>query len=98
VKILVISSVLFALGAYGAVTRRNTINVLMCLEIMFNAAILNLVYFSRSGPAPLASAQVFAALTIAVAAAESAVGLALALAVYHRFRTVDPDELSEMRG
>jgi NADH-quinone oxidoreductase subunit K len=98
VKILVISTVLFCLGAYGAATRRNTINLLMCLEVMFNAAILNLVYFARSGPAPLASAQVFAALAIAVVAAETAVGLALALAVYRRLGTVEPDALDVLGG
>lgn len=97
-KILAISTILFALGAYGVMTRRNIINLLMCIEIMFGAANLNLVYFSRFGPAPVMGAQVFAAMTIAVAAAETAIGLALALAVYRRYRTIVTDDIDLLRG
>lgn len=97
-KVLIISSVLFGLGAYGVLSRRNLINVLMCIEIMLAAGNLNLVYFSRFGPAPSAGAGVLAVMTIAVAAAETAVGLALALAVYRRFRSVVVDDLDLMSG
>lgn len=97
-SVLIVSAILFSLGAYGVVTRRNTINVLMCLEIMMGAANLNLVYFSRFGFGPSAVPQVFAAMIIAVAAAETAVGLALALAVFKRFRSVVTDDVDTMRG
>lgn len=93
-----VAAILFVLGAYGVVTRRNIINVLLCIELMMNAANLNLVYFARtSGPAAGAG-NVFAVLLIAVAAAETAVGLALALAVYRRIKSVLTDDIAVLKG
>lgn len=93
-----IAMVLFALGAYGVATRRNIINVLMCIELMMNAANLNLVFFARLHGAAAGSGNVFAALVIAVAAAETAVGLALALAVYRQVRSVMTDDINLLKG
>ena len=97
-SLLIISAILFGLGAYGFMTRRNTINVLMCIEIMLGAANINLVYFSRFGAVPSMTSQVFAALVMAVAAAETAVGLALALSIFRRTRSVITDDVDVMRG
>jgi NADH-quinone oxidoreductase subunit K len=98
---LVFSSLLFAIGAYGVLTRRNAIVVLMCIEIMLNAANINLVMFS-SYHAVLhsisdSSGQVFALFSIAIAAAEVAVGLAIILSVYRRYQTIDVDKINILR-
>ena len=87
---LLVSSLLFAIGLGGALTRRNSILVLIGIELMLNAANLNLVAFWRFGPHPEAMAgMIFVLFSIAVAAAEAAVGLALILAVYRHTGTTD---------
>jgi NADH-quinone oxidoreductase subunit K len=98
---LIFSSLLFAIGAYGVMTRRNAIVVLMCIEIMLNAANINLVAFSSyhtvlHGTAD-ASGQAFALFSIAIAAAEVAVGLAIILSVYRRYQTIDVDKINILR-
>lgn len=98
---LVFSSLLFVVGAYGVLTRRNAIVVLMCIEIMLNAANINLVMFS-SYHSTLhltvdSSGHVFALFSIAIAAAEVAVGLAIILSVYRRYQTVDVDKINILR-
>jgi NADH-quinone oxidoreductase subunit K len=93
---LLVSSLLFAVGLAGALTRRNTILVLVGIELMLNAANLNFVAFWRFGPHPEAMAgMIFVLFAIGVAAAEAAVGLALILAVYRHAKTTD---LSQMLG
>jgi NADH:ubiquinone oxidoreductase subunit K len=87
---LLVSSMLFAVGLAGALTRRNTILVLVGIELMLNAANLNFVAFWRFGHnAGAAAGMIFALFSIAVAAAEAAVGLALILAVYRHTKTTD---------
>jgi len=98
---LIVSWLLFAVGAYGVLTRRNAIVVLMCIEIMLNAANLNLVVFSSyhtvlHGWAD-SSGQAFALFSIAIAAAEVAVGLAIILSVYRRYKTIDVDKINVLR-
>jgi len=96
---LTVAALLFALGLYGALARRNAIAVLMGIELMLNAANLNLVAFWRYGEQVMAlTGQVFAILIIALAAAEAAVGLALIIAVYRDRRTVDVEELDLLQG
>jgi NADH-quinone oxidoreductase subunit K len=95
---LVLAAVLFAVGLGGALTRRNAIAVLIAIEIMFNAAILNLVAFWRFGLMPTLDPQILALFAIAIAAAESAVGLALVIAVYRHYRSVDVGEMTELKG
>lgn len=90
-----VSSLLFIIGAYGAMTCKNIIRVLMCLEVMLNAANINLVAFSRY--VANATGQVFASFTIAIAAAECAIGLALAILIYRTYGTLDITKLTEMR-
>jgi len=87
---LLVSSLLFAVGLAGALTRRSTILVLVGIELMLNAANLNFVAFWRYGPHPEAmTGIVFVLFSIGIAAAEAAVGLALILAVYRHTHTTD---------
>ena len=88
---LLVSSMLFAVGLAGALTRRNTILVLVGIELMLNAANLNFVAFWRFGPhtGGASTGMIFGIFSIAVAAAEAAVGLALILAVYRHAKTTD---------
>jgi len=92
---LVLSALLFAIGLYGVLARKNAVIVLMSLEVVFNAAILNFVAFSSYNND--ASGQVFALLGIALAAADAAVGLAIFLAIYSTHGTVDLDRLRFLR-
>jgi NADH-quinone oxidoreductase subunit K len=98
---LTFSSLLFAVGAYGVLTKKNAIVVLMSIEIMLNAANINLVAFSSYHSALHgtidATGQVFALFSIAIAAAEVAVGLAIMLSVYRRYTTIDVDQINILR-
>lgn len=96
---LLVSSLLFAVGLAGALTRRSAILVLAGIELMLNAANLNFIAFWRFGPYPEAlTGLIFVIFAIAVAAAEAAVGLALILAIYRHTRTSDVSEITEMKG
>jgi NADH:ubiquinone oxidoreductase subunit K len=93
---LLLSAVVFGIGLIGVLVRRNAIIVLMCLELMFNAANINLVAVSRFRP-DLAG-QILTIFTITVAAAEVAIGLAIVISVFRNAMTVNVDELHEMKG
>lgn len=96
---LLVAAALFAIGLAGALTRRNAIVVLMGIELMLNAAILNFIAFWRYGPEPARlDGVLFAVFGIGVAAAEAAVGLALVIAVHRRLRTNHVDEVNQLRG
>ncbi|MBK8050159.1 MAG: NADH-quinone oxidoreductase subunit NuoK [Anaerolineales bacterium] len=97
---LILSAFLFSAGLYAALGRRNAIAVLMGIELMLNAANINLVAFWRFSvdPANDTSGQAFALFVIAVAAAEVAVGLALVISIYRNRRTVNLDELDILKG
>lgn len=90
---LVVSALLFAIGLYGVLARRNAILVLMSVELMLNAVNLNLVAFDMRFRDALHSGQVFALFVIALAAAETGLGLAIVLLVYRTRGTVDVDAL-----
>jgi NADH-quinone oxidoreductase subunit K len=93
---LLLAGILFALGLTGLLVRRNVIFILMSLEIMLNAAGLAFVVAgSRWGQA---DGQIVFIFILSMAAAEVSVGLALVLQIYHRFKTLDADAASEMRG
>ena len=95
---LILSAALFCIGLLGALTRRNAIVVLFSIEIMLNAANLNFIAFWRYGDNPaLLHGPLFALFTIGVAAAEVAVGLALVIAVYRHFKTVDLEKLDTLK-
>jgi NADH:ubiquinone oxidoreductase subunit K len=96
---LLLSSLLFAIGLAGAVTRRNAIVVLIGIELMLNAANLNFIAFWRFSLNPEAlTGIVFVLFSIAVAAAEAAVGLALIIAIYRHRKTTDVDRIDSMKG
>ena len=95
---LILSGLLFAIGLAGALTRKNAIIVLIGIEIMFNAGILNLIAFWHYKQFATLTAQMFAIFAISIAAAESAVGLALVIAIYRHYRSVDVDEMESLKG
>ena len=96
---LIVSAALFSVGLAGALIRRNAILVLIGIELMLNAANLNFIAFARYGKNPQAFAGVlFVIFSIAVAAAEAAVGLALIIAIYRHYKTTQVDKLDQMRG
>lgn len=96
---LILSAVLFRLGLTAVLIRRNAILVLVGIELMLNAANLNFVAFWRFGPTPSdLSGLMFVLFSIAVAAAEAAVGLALIIAVYRHYRTTDVEQISDLKG
>ncbi|MCK5573246.1 MAG: NADH-quinone oxidoreductase subunit NuoK [Bacteroidetes bacterium] len=93
---LIVSAILFSLGIYGIITRRNAILVLMGVELVLNAANINFIAFSRFGGVTL-DGQVVAIFVIMLAAAEAAVALAIILNIFHRFQTVNVDEVSSLK-
>lgn len=96
---LIVAAFLFACGLYGALARRNAIAILMGVELMLNAANINLVAFWRySDTFADLTGQVFAIFIIALAAAEAAVGLALIISVYRARKTVNVEELKSLAG
>ena len=95
-QFLLLAAVLFCTGVYGVISRRNGVLVLMSIELILNSVNINLVAFSAMTGA--VSGQVFALFVIAVAAAEVGVGLAIVLAIFRNFRTVDIDEVDLMKG
>jgi NADH:ubiquinone oxidoreductase subunit K len=96
---LIVAALIFAIGLAGALARRNAIMVLIGIELMLNAANLNLIAFWRYGPHPeLLSGMMFAIFSIAVAAAEAAVGLGLVISIYRHARTADVEQMNRMKG
>jgi NAD(P)H-quinone oxidoreductase subunit 4L len=95
-QFLLLGAILFAIGVYGVIARRNGVAVLMSIELILNAVNINLIAFSAQWGDT--SGQVFALFVIAVAAAEVGVGLAIVLAIYRNRKSVDLDELDLMRG
>jgi len=96
---LLVSSALFCIGLAGALSRSNSILVLLGIELMLNAANLNFIAFWRFGPVPsAATGVVFVLFSIAVAAAEAAVGLALVIAIYRHQRNIRLQDATRLKG
>ena len=95
---LTLALVLFCIGLYGALTKKNIVIVLLCVELMLNAVNINLIAFSKLGPVPSITGQVFSLFTISVAAAEVAVGLAILIALYRNKKTVNIHEVNSMKN
>jgi len=95
---LVVGAIMFAIGAWGALIRRNAVVVFMCVELMINAVNLTLVAFADYLPGAGGVGSSYAVLVVAIAAAEVAVGLAIVLAVFRSRRTVNVDEVNSMKG
>jgi NADH-quinone oxidoreductase subunit K len=96
---LILSGILFAIGSFGFLARRNAISMLMSIELMLNAVNLTIVAFGLFGPRVDATAQgaVIALMVMAVAAAEATVGLAIVIAIYRNKKTPLVDEYDSMR-
>ncbi len=95
-QFLLLGAVLFAIGVYGALARRNAVAVLMSIELILNAVALNLVAFGAMQGT--VTGQVFALFVITIAAAEVGVGLAIVLLIYRNRRSVDLGEVDLMKG
>ena len=95
-NVLLVAALLFCLGLYGVMTRRNSIAMLMGLELMFNAVNINLVAFAHF--LPHLDGVILAMFGLAVAAAESAVGIAIILSVYRNFKHIDTENINQLKG
>jgi len=93
---LAVSALIFCIGTAGVLTKRNPLVVLLCLELMLNAANLALIAFSRMWGN--GEGQVFAIVVMVVAACEVTIGLGLIVAIYRRNLPIDVDELRELQG
>ena len=96
VQFLLLSAVLFSIGVYGVLARKNAVMVLMSIELILNAVNLNLIAFSHRLQS--IDGNTFALYVIAIAAAEVGVGLAMVLLIFRNRRSIALDELSEMKG
>jgi NAD(P)H-quinone oxidoreductase subunit 4L len=94
---LVLSALLFVIGLYGALSRRNAIAILMSIELMLNGVNVALVAFSRYITPTLPTGQVFALFVATVAAAEAAVGLAIVISIYRTRETVDVEKINLLK-
>ena len=93
---LVVAALVFAIGLFGVLTRRNAVGILLGIELMLNAVNINLVAFARFHGDPIG--LLFAVFTIAITVAEVAVGLAIVIVIFRVRRTIDADRLDLLRG
>jgi len=94
---LILGAVLFAIGLYGALTRRTAIGILMSIELILNAANINLVTFNKFLGSPDGLGQIFALFVIAIAAASAVVGLVLVIAVYRNMKTTFTEKMNMLK-
>ncbi len=97
VYFLIVSAILFCIGIYGVLSRRHLVQILLSIELILNAAILNLVAFSSFTTPDEMTGQMFAIFIIVVAAAEVGVGLAIILSVYRKKKSVDIDNVNILK-
>ncbi len=98
IDFVIVSGILLAIGIYGLVVKRNFIKMLFSIEIIVNAANLNLIAFSRFNPNPNPAGHVMTLFSIAIAAAEVAVGLALIILAYRLYKDVDVKTFRSLKG
>lgn len=96
--LLTLAALLFGIGMYGALSRKNAVHVMMSLELMANAVNINLVALSRFVTPDELTGQFFSVFSMVVSAAEIGLGLALVLAIYRRKRSVELDAMQELKG
>ena len=96
--VLIVAGALFCIGLFGALSRRNTVGILLGVELMLNAVNINLVAFWRYLEPNLIAGQLFALFVVTVAAAEAAVGLAMIISIYRSRLTVNADEVDTLKG
>ncbi len=94
---LALAAILFAIGVFGVLTRRNAVGILMSLELMFNAANINFVTFNKFIAPGGLTGQIFAAFVIVIAAAEAVVGLAIVLLLYRNWKGINVDRINIMK-
>ncbi|MDH4333689.1 MAG: NADH-quinone oxidoreductase subunit NuoK [Chloroflexota bacterium] len=94
---LLVSAILFGIGAFGFMARRNAILMLISIELMLNAVNLSLVAFNAYGPPGSPAGAIFALLVMAVAAAEATVGLALVIAIIRTRKTAEVDQYADLK-
>ncbi len=94
---LIVAAILFCIGLYGALARRNAIGILMGIELMLNAVIINLIAFWRYVTPEFLTGMVFALFVITVAAAEAAIGLALIISIFRNQETVIVEDVEMMK-
>jgi len=94
---LALSAILFCVGIYGIFTRRNAIGILMSIELMFNAANINFIAFSKFITPTLLTGQVFAVFVITIAAAEATVALAIVILIYRHHKEINVDKINIMK-
>ncbi|OPX19875.1 MAG: NADH-quinone oxidoreductase subunit K [Desulfobacca sp. 4484_104] len=95
---LYIAVFLFAIGLYGVLARRSLIAVLISVELMLNAAMINFMAFNRFLAPHPAVGQICALFIMAVAAAEAAIGLSIIVAIYRKMKTINVEHATELRG
>ncbi len=95
---LAVASILFSLGVFTVITRRNAIAILMGIELILNAANINFIAFNRFGGMERLDGHIFAIFVIVLAAAEAAVALAIIINLFKNIGTVDVDQAKELRG
>ena len=95
--LLIFSTLLFSIGIYGALVRRNVIGILISIELILNAVNVNLIAFARANPSGTVVGQTFVLFVIAMAAVGATVGLAIVLALYRVRRTVYTDEVNLLK-
>jgi len=93
---LLLAFLLFAIGVYGMLTRRNAIGILISMELMLNAANINFIAFAHFKALDATAGAIFSLFVIAVTACEMAIALAIAIIVYRRHKHLDVDELTEL--
>jgi NADH:ubiquinone oxidoreductase subunit K len=96
--VLVLAALLFSMGVYGVLARRNAVTVLLAVELMLNAVNINLVAFQAALQTPQAVGQIFAIFVITVAAAEVGIGLAIVLLIFRNRRSANLDDFATMKG
>ncbi len=95
---LVIAALLFAMGIYGMVTRRTLIGMLIASELILAGASINFMAFNRfTAPDPVVG-QIFTLFIMAIAAAEAAIGLSIVVAIYRNYKSIDAEDLVELKG
>ncbi|PJA27970.1 MAG: NADH-quinone oxidoreductase subunit NuoK [candidate division Zixibacteria bacterium CG_4_9_14_3_um_filter_46_8] len=94
---LILSALLFCVGIFGLLTRRNAVGVLMSIELMFNSANINFIAFSKFITPEALTGQIFAIFVITIAAAEATVGLAIVVLMYRNFNAVNVDKINFMK-
>ena len=95
---LMLSSILFSMGIYAVITRKNAVAILMGIELILNSANINFITFNRFGNFATLDGHVFTIFVIALAAAEAAVALAIIINLFKNIGTVDVDKAQEMKG